>query len=126
MAFPILSAEDAERDIADIHATVAATDSAAKADATCKAFSSAASSAEPADRVACERIFTLVNSSMTVRDVITILQKDGWVLVRTKGSHRQFHHPVKAGMVTIAGKLGVDMPPGTLSAVMKQAGLKEK
>lgn len=62
---------------------------------------------------------------MKVRDVIAILEKDGWALVRTKGSHRQFRHPVKPGTVTVAGKLGVDMPRGTLNAVMKQAGLKE-
>ena len=55
-----------------------------------------------------------------------MLEKDGWTLVRTKGSHRQFRHPVKPGTVTVAGKPGVDMPRGTLSAVMKQAGLKEE
>ena len=67
-----------------------------------------------------------MNSRMKVRDVITMLEKDGWTLVRTKGSHRQFRHPVKPGTVTVAGKPGVDMPRGTLSAVMKQAGLKEE
>ncbi len=55
-----------------------------------------------------------------------MLEKDGWALLRTKGSHRQFRHPVKPGTVTVAGKLGVDMPRGTLNAVMKQAGLKEE
>jgi len=54
-----------------------------------------------------------------------MLERDGWALVRTKGSHRQFRHPVKPGTVTVAGKPGVDMPRGTLNAVMKQAGLKE-
>ncbi len=54
-----------------------------------------------------------------------MLQKDGWAMVRSKGSHRQFRHPVKPGTVTVAGKAGVDMPRGTLNAVMKQAGLKE-
>lgn len=54
-----------------------------------------------------------------------MLEKDGWSLGRTKGSHRQFRHPDKPGTVTVAGKLGVDMPRGTLNAVMKQAGLKE-
>ncbi len=55
-----------------------------------------------------------------------LLQQDGWTLVRTKGSHRQFRHPEKPGTVTVAGKLGVEMPRGTLNAVMKQAGLTEE
>jgi len=61
---------------------------------------------------------------LKVEDVIKLIEKDGWVLVRTRGSHRQFHHPVKSGTVTIAGKESVDMPPGTLNNVLKQAGLK--
>ncbi|HEY5552985.1 MAG TPA: type II toxin-antitoxin system HicA family toxin [Opitutaceae bacterium] len=61
---------------------------------------------------------------MKVRDVIKLLQKDGWTLVRTKGSHRQFRHPVKPGTVTIAGHPSVDMPAGTLNSVLKQSGLK--
>ena len=67
-----------------------------------------------------------VSAKMKIRDVIRMLQQDGWTLVRTKGSHRQFRHPEKPGTVTVAGRLGVDMPRGTLSAVMKQAGLTEE
>ena len=52
---------------------------------------------------------------MKVSAVIKLIQADGWILVRTKGSHRQFHHSVKAGTVTIAGKLSSDVPPGTLN-----------
>jgi predicted RNA binding protein YcfA (HicA-like mRNA interferase family) len=59
-----------------------------------------------------------------VRDVITTLEADGWRLVRTKGSHRQFRHPEKPGTVTVAGKSGVDVPTGTLASIWKQAGLK--
>jgi len=59
-----------------------------------------------------------------VRAVIKHLQKDGWKQVRMKGSHRQFHHSQKTGAVTIAGKLSVDIPPGTLKNILKQAGLK--
>jgi predicted RNA binding protein YcfA (HicA-like mRNA interferase family) len=59
-----------------------------------------------------------------VRDVIATLQADGWQLVRTRGSHRQFRHPTKPGTVTVAGKLGVDIPVGTLGSIWKQAGLK--
>jgi predicted RNA binding protein YcfA (HicA-like mRNA interferase family) len=47
------------------------------------------------------------------------------VLVRTKGSHRQFHHPAKSGTVTIAGKESVEMPKGTANSVLKQAGIKK-
>jgi predicted RNA binding protein YcfA (HicA-like mRNA interferase family) len=61
---------------------------------------------------------------MKVREIIRLLQNDGWVIVRTRGSHRQFHHPTKPGTVTIAGHPSVDMPPGTLNSVLKQAGLK--
>ncbi len=63
---------------------------------------------------------------MKVRDVIKMIESDGWYLVRTKGSHRQFHHPSKSGTVTIAGKPSVDVPPGTLNSILKQAGLKDQ
>ena len=61
---------------------------------------------------------------MTVRDVIRLIENDGWFHVRTTGSHRQFHHPTKPGTVTVAGKLSVDVPAGTLNSILKQAGLK--
>jgi len=59
-----------------------------------------------------------------VREVIRLIERDGWFLVRTVGSHRQFHHPTKPGTVTISGNAGADMPKGTLNSVLKQAGLK--
>lgn len=62
---------------------------------------------------------------MKVRDVIALLESDGWKLVRTRGSHRQFRHGAKPGTVTVAGKPGVDIPAGTLNNVLKQAGLKK-
>jgi predicted RNA binding protein YcfA (HicA-like mRNA interferase family) len=58
-----------------------------------------------------------------VRELIRTLEDDGWVLVRTRGSHRQFHHPTKAGTVTVSGQSGVDVPVGTLRSALKQAGL---
>ena len=61
---------------------------------------------------------------MKVREAIRLLHKDGWFLVRTKGSHRQYHHSTKPGTVTIAGHPSVDIPPGTLDSILKQAGLK--
>ena len=54
-----------------------------------------------------------------------MVQADGWTLVRQKGSHRQFHHPFKSGTVTVFGKSNVEVPPGTLNSVLKQAGLKK-
>jgi predicted RNA binding protein YcfA (HicA-like mRNA interferase family) len=60
-----------------------------------------------------------------VRDLISKIEADGWFEVRTKGSHRQFRHPTKPGTVTVAGKPGVEVPPGTLNSALKQAGLKK-
>jgi predicted RNA binding protein YcfA (HicA-like mRNA interferase family) len=60
-----------------------------------------------------------------VRELIELLQADGWFQVRMKGSHRQFHHRIKKGTVTVAGKPSVDIPPGTLNSALKQAGLKK-
>ncbi|HEV7606695.1 MAG TPA: type II toxin-antitoxin system HicA family toxin [Steroidobacteraceae bacterium] len=62
---------------------------------------------------------------MKVREVIRLLQQDGWRHVRTTGSHRQFQHPGKPGTVTVAGKLGVDIPAGTLNSILKSSGLKK-
>ena len=62
---------------------------------------------------------------MKVSELLRLLGKDGWVMVRQRGSHRQLHHPTKLGTVTVAGKPSVDVPPGTLNSVLKQAGLKE-
>ena len=61
---------------------------------------------------------------MKVRDVIKMLEEDGWKQARQRGSHRQFKHSSKPGLVTIAGKPGDDLAPGTLNSVLKQAGLK--
>ena len=61
---------------------------------------------------------------MTVRQLIRLIEEDGWALVRSKGSHRQYKHPTKAGTVTVAGKPSLDLPPGTVNSVLKQAGLK--
>jgi predicted RNA binding protein YcfA (HicA-like mRNA interferase family) len=61
---------------------------------------------------------------MKVREVIKLLEGDGWRHVRTTGSHRQFQHSGKSGTVTVAGKLGVDVPIGTLNSILKQSGLK--
>jgi predicted RNA binding protein YcfA (HicA-like mRNA interferase family) len=62
---------------------------------------------------------------MKVRDAIERIEGDGWFLVATRGSHRQFKHSVKPGRVTIAGKPGDDLAPGTWNSILKQAGLRE-
>jgi predicted RNA binding protein YcfA (HicA-like mRNA interferase family) len=62
---------------------------------------------------------------MKVRDIIRTIENDGWYLVTTRGSHRQYKHPTKVGRVTIAGNPNHDVAPGTLNSILKQAGLKE-
>jgi predicted RNA binding protein YcfA (HicA-like mRNA interferase family) len=61
---------------------------------------------------------------LKVRDAVKLLKRDGWYLARTRGSHRQYKHPVKPGVVTIAGKGSDELAAGTLNSVLKQAGLK--
>ncbi|MCL6553457.1 MAG: type II toxin-antitoxin system HicA family toxin [Firmicutes bacterium] len=58
---------------------------------------------------------------MKVRQLIRLLEEDGWQLKRTRGSRRQFQHPKKPGTVTVAGKEGLDIPPSTLDAILKRA-----
>jgi predicted RNA binding protein YcfA (HicA-like mRNA interferase family) len=62
---------------------------------------------------------------MKVKQLIKMLEQDGWYQQRQRGSHRQFKHPVKSGTVTVAGKPNLDMPPGTLNNALKQARLKK-
>jgi predicted RNA binding protein YcfA (HicA-like mRNA interferase family) len=63
---------------------------------------------------------------MKVKEIIKLLEEDGWYLARTKGSHRQFKHPEKAGTVTVSGKESLDVPRGTLNSILKQAGFKQR
>jgi len=63
---------------------------------------------------------------MKVRDFIEQIERDGWYLARTRGSHRQFKHPSKPGVVTVHGHPSDDVPPGTLSNMYKQARLGGK
>jgi predicted RNA binding protein YcfA (HicA-like mRNA interferase family) len=62
---------------------------------------------------------------MKIREAIRVIEEDGWFLVATRGSHRQYKHPSKPGRVTVAGKPSDDLAPGTLNSILKQAGLKE-
>jgi predicted RNA binding protein YcfA (HicA-like mRNA interferase family) len=62
---------------------------------------------------------------MTVRNIIKLIEADGWEWVATRGSHRQYKHPTKLGRVTVAGKPRDDIAPGTENSILKQAGLKD-
>lgn len=62
---------------------------------------------------------------MKVKDAIAMLEQDGWFLVVTRGSHRQFKHASKVGRVTVAGKPSDDLAPGTWNSILKQSGLKD-
>ena len=61
---------------------------------------------------------------MKIRDVIKLIEHNGWKLERVRGSHRQYRHPEKPGTVTVPGHPGDDVPVGTLNSIKKQAGLK--
>jgi predicted RNA binding protein YcfA (HicA-like mRNA interferase family) len=63
---------------------------------------------------------------MKVHEAVRLIEADGWFLVATRGSHRQYKHRTKIGRVTIAGKPSDDLAPGTLNSILKQAGLKEQ
>lgn len=60
-----------------------------------------------------------------VRDVLKLLADDGWRVKNQEGSHRHFIHPEKSGKVTVPGHPAIEVPPGTLSSILKQAGLKK-
>lgn len=60
-----------------------------------------------------------------VRDIIKQIEADGWYLARTRGSHRQYKHPTKSGLVTVPGKLSDDLAIGTSNNILKQAQLRE-
>ena len=62
---------------------------------------------------------------MKVREVLRRLADDGWILVRTRGSHQQFKLSTKSGLVTVAGSGNDDLAAGTLNSILKQAGLKD-
>jgi predicted RNA binding protein YcfA (HicA-like mRNA interferase family) len=61
---------------------------------------------------------------MKVRDAIKKIEADGWRLKRTRGDHRVYLHATKPGIVVVPGHLGSDLAAGTLSSILKQAGLK--
>ena len=81
----------------------------------------------------CERIIERKGSAVILRSVrvryadlrgYVAAEVRDWHLVRTRGSHRQFKHPGKAGLVTVPGHPSDEVAPGTLNSIFKQAGLK--
>lgn len=56
-----------------------------------------------------------------VKEIIFLIETDGWHLIRQKGSHRQYRHLSKRGTVTIPGKLSDDLPPNTAKSILRQA-----
>jgi predicted RNA binding protein YcfA (HicA-like mRNA interferase family) len=64
---------------------------------------------------------------MKAREVIKLIEEDGWYLSRQKGSHKQYKHPLKKGLVTVAAhKMSDELAPGTLNSIFKQAQIKKK
>ena len=61
-----------------------------------------------------------------VRNAIRLIERDGWRLERTRGSHRVYKHPVRQGIVIIAGHPGEDVDKGTWLNILRQAGLRER
>ena len=67
-----------------------------------------------------------ISARMKIRDVIRMIEADGWYFVRQKGDHRQYRHHAKKGCVTIAGHYSKDIHPKTLNSVLVQAGLRKR
>jgi predicted RNA binding protein YcfA (HicA-like mRNA interferase family) len=61
---------------------------------------------------------------MKVREVVKLLLKQGWIEMRSKGSHRHFKHPQHPLVITVPGNGGRELAPGTLNDILKKAGLK--
>jgi len=65
-----------------------------------------------------------MGAGVKVREILRLLRSDGWFVVRQRESHRQLKHPVKPGLVTVAGPAGLDLAPGTLKSILRQARLE--
>lgn len=61
---------------------------------------------------------------MKVREVVRLLEKAGWIEMRSKGSHRNFRHPDRQSVITVPGNDGKELAAGTLNDILKKAGLK--
>src|ERR1035441_3809650 len=74
-------------------------------------------------RVMSDTAATLVG--VKVSEILRLIGKDGWYLDRQRGSHRQYKHPSKRGLVTVSGKPSDDLHPRTRDSILRQAGLNE-
>ena len=62
---------------------------------------------------------------MKYKEIVKLIEKDGWYQVRQEGSHRAYKHDAKKGIVTIAHhRMSDEIPKGTLNSILKQAQLK--
>ena len=64
-------------------------------------------------------------AALKVAAILKLVINDGWYLDRQRGSHRQYKHPTKRGLVTVPGKPSDDLHPKTRDSILRQAGLKE-
>ena len=62
---------------------------------------------------------------MKVRDIIKLIENDGWYRIKAKGGHRQYKHPVKRGRVTVPGQMNADLDKKTEKSILRQAALDE-
>ncbi len=62
---------------------------------------------------------------MKVRDIVKLIEADGWRRIKAKGGHRQYKHPVKPGRVTVPGQMSAELDKKTQKSILKQAGLEE-
>ena len=62
---------------------------------------------------------------MKVREIIKLIEADGWYRIKARGGHRQYKHSVKRGRVTVPGQMSEELDPKTQKSILKQAGLEE-
>jgi predicted RNA binding protein YcfA (HicA-like mRNA interferase family) len=62
---------------------------------------------------------------MKVREIIALIEADGWYRIKAKGGHRQYKHPVKRGRVTVPGTMNADLDRKTQKSILRQAGLED-
>jgi predicted RNA binding protein YcfA (HicA-like mRNA interferase family) len=72
-----------------------------------------------------DAVDSVLGDAVTVREVIKLIEADGWYLDRQRSSHRQFKHPTKPGLVTVAGHPPKVLAPKTLKSILRQAGLAQ-
>lgn len=80
---------------------------------------------KPNEQVHPRNINTSGGRILKVREIIKMIEADGWFIVATKGSHRQYKHREKPGRITIAGHVNDDLAPGTINSIFKQAQLRK-